>query len=75
MTLSNTTIGNYYYMAYSKMISLPAREDQERNWMKFQNVPQARKSLVKGERFIRYVWRTWIHSTHANRSDYKLPTQ
>ena len=23
------------------------------------NVPQTRKSLVKGERFIRYVWRAW----------------
>ena len=23
-------------------------------------VPQTRKSLVKGERFIRFVWRTWV---------------
>ena len=27
------------------------------------NVPHTRKSLVKGERFIRYVWRTWVKLT------------
>ena len=33
-------------------------------------VPQTRKSLVKGERFIRFVWRTWVwQDTLGNTED------
>ena len=33
---------------------------QQRNRLRVQHAPQTRKSLVKGERFIRCVWKTWL---------------
>ena len=38
----------------------PSVKDQQRNRLTVQYVPQTRKSLVKGERFIRCVWKTWL---------------
>ena len=39
----------------------PSKIDRKRNRLTNQYVSQTRKSLVKGERFIRCVWKTWTN--------------
>ena len=49
------------------MVCVPIIEGAIWRWLEknsnyLKNAPHTRKSLVKGERFIRYVWRAWVWS-------------